>query len=64
MSPAEQIQALRDALKAGIVPDGDRTLQYEFRRGWNDGVEFAQNQIDKIFGKESARHPHTAATLE
>lgn len=53
MTPEEQLQALRAALKAGMVPHGDKSLGYEFRRGWSDGVEFASNQVDKIFGKES-----------
>jgi hypothetical protein len=50
----EQIQELRKALAAGRIKDDDPSLRYEFRRGWNDGVEFAQNQVDKIFGKEGA----------
>lgn len=44
----EQLQAIRDALAAGRLADDDKTLVYEFRRGWNEGVEFAQNQINRI----------------
>lgn len=53
MSPEEQLQALRAALKAGRVADEKASPDRPFLRGWNDGVEFAENQIDKIFGKES-----------
>jgi hypothetical protein len=49
---SEQIAALRKALAAGRIADGDKSLDYAFRRGWNEGVEFAQNQVNKIFGKE------------
>jgi len=52
MTP-EPLQAYRDALKAGRIPTNDPSLKYEFRSGWNEGVEFAQNQFDKIFGKET-----------
>jgi hypothetical protein len=47
-----KIQPLRDALKAGKVASNSKTLEYEYRRGWNDGIEYALMQIDKIFGKE------------
>lgn len=50
---AEQLQALRDALRAGKVADEKLSPERAFLRGWNNGVEFAENQIDKIFGKES-----------
>lgn len=49
----EQLQALRSALNKGRVPDDKASPDRVFLRGWNDGVEFAQNQIDKIFGKET-----------
>ena len=51
MNP-DQLQALREALKAGKVADEKLSPDRAFLRGWNEGVEFAQNQIDKIFGKE------------
>jgi hypothetical protein len=54
MTP-NSIQPLRDALKAGKIPAGDKSLQYEFRRGWNEGIEYAQMQIDKIYGKEETK---------
>lgn len=53
MSP-EDVKKLRNALRAGRIPADDTSLKYEFRKGWNEGVEFAQNQMDKIFGKEEA----------
>lgn len=51
MSP-EDLKKFRDALRAGLIPADDPSMKYEFRQGWNGGIEFAQNQIDKIFGKE------------
>ena len=51
MSP-EQLQAFRDALRAGKVTDEKASPDRVFLRGWNDGVAFAEMQIDKIFGKE------------
>jgi hypothetical protein len=54
MTAPEQLQTLRDALKAGRLKEDDPTLKYGFRQGWNEGVEFAQNQVNKIFGKEMA----------
>lgn len=50
MTP-EQVQQLRGLLKLGRIPDNDPSLKYEFRKGWNDGVAFAENQLDKIAGK-------------
>lgn len=47
MSP-EQVAAIRAALAGARIADDDKTLIYEFRRGWNEGVEFAQNQINRI----------------
>ena len=52
MTP-ENLQALRDVLKAGKVPD-ERLQPQErraFLRGWNEGVAFAEMQVEKIFGK-------------
>jgi len=50
----EQIAELRKLLNLGRIPDNDLTLKYEFRKGWNEGLAFAQNQLDKIAGKEMA----------
>jgi uncharacterized protein YeaC (DUF1315 family) len=47
MTP-EQLQALRDALIAGKVPDEKTSPERAFLRGWNEGVAFAEMQIDKI----------------
>jgi uncharacterized protein YeaC (DUF1315 family) len=47
MTP-EQLQALRDALIAGKVPDEKTSPDRAFLRGWNEGVAFAEMQIDKI----------------
>jgi hypothetical protein len=55
MTPTpEQLQALRAALMAGRIPANDPSLEYAYRRGWNDAIEFAENQVNKIFGKETA----------
>lgn len=48
----EQITEFRGLLKAGKVPPDSKSLEYEFRRGWNEGIEFAQVMADKVFGKE------------
>lgn len=44
----EQLQAIRDALAAGRLADDDKTLVYEFRRGWNAAIELAQNHLNRI----------------
>src|SRR4051812_48805640 len=46
MTP-EQLQALRDALIAGKVPDEKTSPDRAFLRGWNEGVAFAEMQIEK-----------------
>jgi uncharacterized protein YeaC (DUF1315 family) len=52
MTP-EQLQALRDALIAGKVPDEKTSPDRAFLRGWNEGVAFAEMQIDKILKAEA-----------
>lgn len=51
MTIEQQLREFRSGLAAGRLADNDKTLAYEFRRGWNEGIEFAQNQADKHFGK-------------
>jgi hypothetical protein len=48
-----QLKSIRDALKAGKVAPDKLSDEWVFQRGWNEGIEFAQMQIDKIFGKET-----------
>ena len=48
---SEQLQSLRSALAAGKVADEKLSPERAFLRGWNEGVVYAENQIDKIFGK-------------
>lgn len=47
------IQPLRDALKAGKVAPDKLSDEWVFQRGWNEGIEFAERQMDKIYGKET-----------
>ena len=46
----EQLQKFRDALKAGKVAPERVSEEYAFQRAWNEGIEFAERQIDKILG--------------
>jgi hypothetical protein len=55
MTP-EQLQALRDALIAGKVPDEKTSPDRAFLRGWNEGVAFAEMQIDKILKAGHDQH--------
>lgn len=46
----EQLQQLRDALKAGKVAPEKVSDEYAFQRAWNEGIEFAERQLNKIVG--------------
>lgn len=52
MTP-EQLQQLRDALANGRIKEEYNGAEWRFPHGWNAGVEFAENQINKIL-KEGA----------
>ncbi|MES2030869.1 MAG: hypothetical protein V4477_16940 [Pseudomonadota bacterium] len=47
MTP-EQLQQLRDALANGRIKEQYNGSEWRFPHGWNAGVEFAENQINKI----------------
>jgi hypothetical protein len=49
MTP-EQLQELRDALKAGKVAPDKVSNEWAFQRAWNEGIEFAERQLEKIVG--------------
>ncbi len=51
MTP-DQLTLYREKLRLALIPEGDKTLEHAFRRGWNEGIEFARNHLDAIFGKE------------
>jgi hypothetical protein len=53
MTP-DQIQALRDVLAKARIPDDRNAADWPFPRGWNAGVEFAENQINKILKDAAA----------
>jgi hypothetical protein len=44
---ATQLQAYRDVLKAGKVAPDKLSTEWVFQRAWNEGVEFAERQLDK-----------------
>jgi hypothetical protein len=52
MTP-EQLQRLLEALAKGRINEDRNSQDWPFPRGWNAGVEFAENQIAKIL-KEGA----------
>lgn len=45
MTP-DQIQKYKDTLKAGKFDPDKRVTQYEFQRGWNSALEFAEAYLD------------------
>lgn len=47
MAP-QQLQALRDMLAKARIPEERKAAGGPFPRGGNAGVEFAENQINKI----------------
>lgn len=47
----EQLQQFRQALKDGKVAPEKVSEEYAFQRAWNEGIEYAKRQADKIFGK-------------
>jgi hypothetical protein len=49
--PPSQLQQIREALKAGKVSPEKVSTEYAFQRAWNEGIEFAERQIDRIVGK-------------
>ena len=44
----EQLQQLRGMLQAGKVKPEFVSTEYAFQRAWNEGIAFAERQIDKI----------------
>jgi hypothetical protein len=44
---AEQQQQYRDLFAAGRFDPDKRVEQYAFQRGWNAGLEFAQEKFDQ-----------------
>ena len=47
MSP-EQLQQLLALIAAGKVPDERLSERRVFLRGWNEGIEFVEDQIKKV----------------
>lgn len=47
----QKLREFRSALAAATIPANDPSLKYEFRQGWNGGVELAENLANKFFGK-------------
>ncbi|MGY3609911.1 MULTISPECIES: hypothetical protein [unclassified Bradyrhizobium] len=45
---AEQVQQLRELLAAGKVADEKLNPDRVFLRGWNEGIAFAAQQLEKI----------------
>jgi len=50
MTP-EQLQAYRDALKAGKFDPQKATYYDPIQRGFNEGIEFAEAQIKKVLAE-------------
>jgi len=55
MTP-QQLHILREALAGGKITDDLMSSDRPFLRGWNQGVEFAENQINKIL-KDAKNDP-------
>ena len=51
MSP-EQMQKFRAALTAGKVAPEKVSDEYAFQRAWNEGIEFAERQLQKILSEQ------------
>jgi hypothetical protein len=48
MTP-QQLQALLDVLAKARIPEERNAADWLFPRDWNAGVEFSENQINRIF---------------
>lgn len=51
---AQQLERYREVLRAGKVAPDKVSEEYAFQRAWNEGIEFAERQLDKIFGKAAS----------
>ncbi len=49
MTPA-QLQQFKEALAAEKFDPGKRSDQYEFQRGWNAALEFAEQKLKQAEG--------------
>lgn len=43
----EQLRLFREVLRLGRTTP-DKGTDYAFRRGWNEGIEYAQRHLEKI----------------
>ena len=53
MTP-EQQQKFRDLIAAGRFEPDRKAEQYAFQRGWNAGLEYAQQKFDETMKEGSA----------
>ena len=49
MTP-DQLQQYRDLLAKGKFDPDKRVAQYEFQRGWNAAIEFAEQKLKQAEG--------------
>lgn len=49
MTP-DQLQRYRESLAAGKFDPDRRAEQYEFQRGWNAALEFAEQKLKQATG--------------
>lgn len=49
MTP-DQLQQYRDSLAAEKFDADKRSVQYDFQRGWNAAIEFAEQKLKQAVG--------------